>query len=199
QLGAGFGFGAEALGEARRTPQVGRGLAWSRSGLGLGVLGRRVDEGGGRRGPERLLQDAGVGALALADGHGSLQDSRGRTPRRRRPAEESAGAPAVPTGSTGAAVQAWRRSSPNEWAENAPQPNRTSGRSAKARGTIDVTGSDAGRQSLTYTALPQVPGIVAQGSPARPANQALQQTAGRDSFLGHPVHPCPAAAERGRL
>src|SRR5262249_5869299 len=99
----------------------------------------------------------------------------------------------------GAAVQAWRRSSPNEWAENAPQPNRTSGRSAKARGTIDVTGSDAGRQSLTYTALPQVPGIVAQGSPARPANQALHRTAAAHRLLRVQATPAAAAGELYRL
>src|SRR5262249_10300851 len=150
QLGAGFGFGAEAVGDACRTAQVGRGLRLPRGVVGLVLRGRCVDDGGGGPGLERLLQGAGVGGLALAGGHGSLQDSRGRTPGRRRPAEESAGAPAVPTGSTGAAVQAWRRSSPNEWAENAPQPNRTSGPSVKARGTIDVTGIDAGRHSLTY-------------------------------------------------
>lgn len=167
QFGAGFGAGA--LGDACRTGQVGRGLAWRRR-----TLGRCVDDGGGGRGLERLLQEAGVGVV-LADGYGSLQDSRETDSQgERRPAEESTGAPAVPTGSTGAAVPAWRRSSPNEWAENAPQPNRTSGPSAKARGTIDVTGSDAGRRSRTYTAPPQVPGTVAQGFPARPANPPLQ-------------------------
>src|SRR5690242_6815096 len=86
----------------------------------------------------RLLRVMGASKIG-EDGHQG----------RRSPAEESAGAPAVPTGSSGTAVQARWRSSPNEWAENAPQPNRTSGPSAKARGTIDVTGNDAGRQSLT--------------------------------------------------
>ena len=79
--------------------------------------------------------------------------------RERRPAGESAEAPAVPTGSAGD-----RRSRTatvtNEWAENAPQPNRTIGPSAEARSTRNITGIGAGHRHQDTRDAPQVPGEV---------------------------------------
>ena len=47
---------------------------------------------------------------------------------------------------------------------------------------------------LTFGLIPQV--IFA--AEAKPPNQALQQTAGHESFLGLQAHRCPAAAELSR-
>src|SRR5262249_57116757 len=56
---------------------------------------------------------------------------------------EAEKAQAVPTGSAWAG-QPPARPSPNERAENAPRPSRTSGPSADAQSTTDSTGTAAG-------------------------------------------------------
>ncbi|SRR5579884_1142915 len=60
------------------------------------------------------------------------------------PAGESAKASAVQAGSGATPTSGVRRRSPTAWAESAPRPNRTSGRSQQALSTIGLTGFGAG-------------------------------------------------------
>jgi len=115
-------------------------------GRGHGFTPRLLDGWHGWRGVGRgghgLLRGAGFG---LANGHDGLHNGAkmGEEEDIRRGSRQ--GLPAVQTGSA-----ADRRSRTatvtNEWAENAPQPNRTIGPSAEARRTRKITGIGAGRR-----------------------------------------------------
>ena len=139
QLGAGFGLFADLLGDAC----------------------------GAVNGGQRLLQ--GVHGLALASSHWNLQDSDGeRTPRATASGGGVGTGTSRPNGINRDVARPRRRLSPNEWAENVPQPNRTIGPSASSR-TIDVTGIDAGRQTPdTVVCFPQFLAQWCRGIPAGP-------------------------------
>src|SRR5262249_9500719 len=114
----------------------------------------------------------------LAVGHGGLhnRDAEGRG--RGRPAGESAEAPAVPTGSTAAVWGEGGGRHQTSGPKSAPQPNRTSGLSAKARRTRNATGIDTARGGSDGRPTPKVPGIVAQGPPCKGSDPAAAADGG---------------------
>jgi hypothetical protein len=78
-------------------------------------------------------------------------------------------------------------------AENAPQPNRTDGPSVSARRTRNLTGTFIARREWDRRHAELAAKFLAMGgrTTCTPLNQALQQTAGHDLFLGLHRSPVP--------
>src|SRR5262249_25070727 len=84
------------------------------------------------------------------------------------------------------------RPSPNERAENAPRPSRTSGPSADAQSTTDSTGTAAGPAGNLR--LPNQSSRHAGAASRRTENQARQQTRPGTSVSGSSLLTHPGGA-----